>query len=176
MNIPGRTIEVGVTRVPTAPLPLSADPTALLTDKDRLLPLLQSMSREALYSLAGWCEAEADRRIQGQLVDVMRALFHVEPEGAPVAKVEFVTNPNYEDGMYWDDETVYLHDADGHVTEFADFTEGTEGEDPAYAALDEEFRDLLADYSRQDRPADGAHLIVDLRSGAFTESSRYSLV
>lgn len=173
------TITVGATR---APLPLTTpppavDPAALLTDKEGMLPLLKAMSREALYALSGWCEIEADSRIQGQLVDVMRALFHTGPGEVPVTKVEFVTNPNYDDGVYWDDETVYLHDANGDVTEFADFTDGQESdEDPQYAALDEEFSDLLADYSRQDHPVHGTHLIVDLVSGDFDESSAYSLV
>lgn len=143
---------------------------SLLADKDRLRPLLQAMTREALYDLAGWCETEADSRIEGELLNVLRAL--VAPE--PVARIEFVTNPNYDDGVYWDDETIYLHRADGTVEPFGFPEDGDAGYEE-FTEADKRFRDLLADFSRQDPPVHGAHLIVDLVSGTFTESSHYSL-
>ncbi|MEU5900398.1 hypothetical protein [Streptomyces venezuelae] len=132
------------------------------------MPVLQTMDREALYDLAGWCETEADSRIMGELLDALRVLTATEP----VARIEFVTDPNYDDGVYWDDEVFYLHRADGTVEPFV-FPEDS---DAGYEEADERFRELLADYSRQDPPIHGAHLIVDLVSGEFSESGRYSLI
>ncbi|MFJ4342629.1 hypothetical protein [Streptomyces sp. NPDC088915] len=144
---------------------------SLLTDKDRLLPLLRGMDREALYALAGWCAGEADSRVKDELLGVLRALTTHDT----VVRIEFVTTPNYEDGVYWSDETIYLHHEDGTVDPF-DFPEEGEAGYEVFAEADERFRDLLAEYSRLDRPVHGAHLIVDLASGDFTESSPYALI
>ncbi|MFI1769096.1 hypothetical protein ACH41H_44690 [Streptomyces sp. NPDC020800] len=162
------TINVGVT---AAPIPLAAQPTpvdlaALLTDEDRMLPLLQAVSGKTLDNLIGWCSQEHIRRTQTQLLASLRAL--VDPE--KVARIEFVTyDPDTGSGPHWEEETFYLHHKDGGVTpmEFPD------EEDAGY----EEFKDAcgrvvdhLEDYSRLAPPRDGARLTVNLASGEFDVS------
>ncbi|MET9528186.1 hypothetical protein [Streptomyces coeruleorubidus] len=150
---------------------------AFFADKERVLAMVAHWSRDELYTLGNVLMGEGDRRINGELLEVLRAMFASEREESPARKVEFVTDPNYNDGVFWSEDTVYLHDADGSVSPFSDFAEeGEEGVDPAYAALDERFRDLLADYSRSDHPNDGDHLVVDLVTGEFDRSGKWSLV
>ncbi|WP_219852905.1 hypothetical protein, partial [Streptomyces solincola] len=174
---------------PAAPEPAAAprlDPSAstvtqvrldaaFFADAERVRALVAHWSRDELYTLGNALVGEGDRRIKGELLEVLRALF-VEGEESPAARVEFVTDPNYDEGVFWSEDTVYLHDADGTVTPFSDFSEeGEEGADPEYAALDERFRDLLADYSRADWPSHGDHLVVDLTTGEFERSGKWSL-
>lgn len=203
MNLYGNadTIEVGTTRTP-APAPFPAAPgsvvthagvtgagiapapelvprldPALFANLDTVRAMVAHWSRDELYTLGNALMSQGDRRIAGQLVDVMRALLapQLGDSQAPLVAVEFVTNPNYDDGVYWDDTAVWLHYADG--TESPCEFHGDDGgaEDPEYVALDEGFRELLADYSRTDRPEHGAHLIVTLATGEFEVSGRYSL-
>lgn len=181
MNLrPGDSIEVGVTRAPTVPEPAVAprlDPSAtavtqirldaaFFTDPERVRAMVAHWSRDDLYTLGNTLMGEGDQRIDAELLEVLRALFASEREEPPASKVEFVTNPNYDEGVFWGEETVYLHDADGTVTPFSDFTD---------ASLDERFRDLLADYSRSDWPSHGDHLVVDLSTGEFERSGKWAL-
>ncbi|MGW0757107.1 hypothetical protein ACWD1Y_11565 [Streptomyces sp. NPDC002814] len=160
----------------TPPPPPRLD-AAFFADKERVLAMVGHWSRDELYTLGNVLMGEGDRRIEGELLEVLRALFASEKEESPAAKVEFVTDANYTDGVYWSDSTVYLHDADGSVSPFSDFAEeGEDGADPDYAALDERFRGLLADYSRSDHPNDGDHLVVNLGTGEFDRSGKWSLV
>ena len=157
-----------------APAP-RLDP-AFFADRDAVLAMVARWTRDELYALGNVLMGEGDRRIEGQLLDVLRALCaQMRNETEPsVVRVEFVTDANYDDGVFWEDETIYLHRADGSVGLF-DFEED-DGEDPEFTALDEGFRDLLADYSRTDHPQHGAHLIVDLTTGVFEVSGPHCLV
>lgn len=193
MNLyPATSIEVGTTRAiaPAGPEPAVAprlDPSASAVTQVRLdaaffaepeavRAMVAHWSRDELYTLGNALMGEADRRIDAELLEVLRGLFASEREESRASRVEFVTDPNYEEGVFWCEKTVYLHDADGTVTPFSDFTEeDEEGADPASAALDERFRNLLADYSRSDWPSHGDHLVVDLSSGKFERTGHWSL-
>ncbi|MEU0857481.1 hypothetical protein ABZ352_18860 [Streptomyces griseofuscus] len=147
-----------------------------LADTDAVRQVIAHWTQAQVSALASVLLAESGKRRESQFVDVLRALFFVHPaEGAPVVRVEFVTNADYEDGVYWDEDTVYLHHADGTVAEFGDFT-GPEDEDAEYAALDDMFRELLTDIAAEDRPQHGDHLIVDLATGQFEQTGRDCLV
>lgn len=172
---PGSVVTLAdVATISTPPLPrLDA---AFFADAERVRALVAHWSRDELYTLGNALVGEGDRRIEGELLEVLRALFASEREETPAAKVEFVTDPNYDEGVFWSEDTVYLHDADGTVSPFSDFAEeDEEGVDPEYAALDERFRELLADYARADWPSHGDHLVVDLTTGQFERSGKWSL-
>ncbi|MGW7090020.1 hypothetical protein ACWGH2_41925 [Streptomyces sp. NPDC054871] len=174
MNLPGDTIDVGTTRTPTlAPYASGGitsarlDP-AFLADRERLRPLVKEWSREELYAVANLLFNEGDGRIEPELTTALRALMAYAPNDsdARVVSVQFGTDAGYEEGVYWSDESLWLHRADGSVIEF-EFPEEPEATEE-FTALDGRFRDLLADYSRTDHPADGARLAVELESGTFT--------
>ena len=48
-------------------------------------------------------------------------------------------------------------------------------QDDGWRAKDERYRALLDDYSRSDHPADGDHLVVDLATGEFEHTGKWSL-
>ncbi|MBV1940823.1 hypothetical protein KUF83_30275 [Streptomyces sp. BV286] len=148
---------------------------------ERVLPMVRHWTRDDLYTLGNALMAEGDRRIPGELVAVLRALVAADPdipEPETPTHVEFVTNPNYDDGVFWDDETVYVHIAGCDDPVLIGFTAEDDGSPEAAEglALEERFRALLADYSRTDPPAHGAHLVVDLSTGEFEHSGKWSLL
>ncbi|AWI32632.1 hypothetical protein [Streptomyces tirandamycinicus] len=174
----GDTIDVGTTRGPVGYAPggiVSAhlDP-GFLTDRERVLPLLTSWTREQLYALADIVIGEADSRTEGELLRLLRDIGAGEPGSPRVTHIEFVTTSNYEDGVYWDDSTVYVH-IDGHDEPVPVDFENPD-DDPVQTARDGKFRTLLADYSRAAPPADGAHLVVNLATGEFDVSGKWALV
>ncbi|MFE1270570.1 hypothetical protein [Streptomyces sp. NPDC058758] len=164
MNI--HTIEVGVTRAPAVLLPAAVDPAALLTDEERLRALLRVMSSKSVYDCISWCTEELTGRTRAALLAALRAL--VDPED--VARVEFVTYDGDDgNGPHWQQERFYLHRKDGTVARM-EYPEV--GEDDAFEDAYGRYVDLLDEYSALRPPLDGAHLIVDLTSGRFEESSR----
>ncbi|MEV1040517.1 hypothetical protein AB0J01_28285 [Streptomyces sp. NPDC050204] len=74
--------------------------------------------------------------------------------------------------MLWDAEQIYLHRANGMVEPY-DWPEDHHV-DVEWQAKSERYEDLLRDYSRAHPPAGGAHLIVDLESGVFDVSGKWS--
>lgn len=138
---------------------------AWFADAALLRTRVATWSSAELYDLAALLSEAADERVEGELLGVLREIFG-RLDAPPVITVEFVTNPNYDDGVYWSDEPVYLHFAGGAVLAW----EPPEADDEAFDTLDERFRDLLADYSRLNRPVHNEHLLVDLASGAFDRS------
>ncbi|MFD9248313.1 hypothetical protein [Streptomyces bottropensis] len=156
-----------------SPPPVPRLDATFFADKERVLAMTAHWSRDELYALGNALMGEGDRRIEPELLAVLRDMCPPNPddEDSPT-HVEFVTNANYDDGMYWDDESVYVH-INGEAAPI-DFE--NPDDDAELAAQDERFRDLLADYSRSDPPADGAHLIVDLATGEFERSGKWSLV
>ncbi|MBV9025909.1 MAG: hypothetical protein JO362_19455 [Streptomycetaceae bacterium] len=153
------------------PAPLAPSPplSVLLTDEEATAPLLNALTVDQLYDLIGWCEQRAGVTLEAQLKEKLPRLLHeagatlyVKGEAdteSPALRVELVTDPNYEDGVYWDD-TVYFHHGDTTVTD-VDF-EGTE------------IGDALADYSRLDRPVHGSNLFIDLATGEISAGSRWA--
>ncbi|MFF4205523.1 hypothetical protein ACFYZ8_33295 [Streptomyces sp. NPDC001668] len=147
---------------------------AFFADRQRVAAMVAHWSRDDLYRLGNTLVGEGDRRIEGELLEVLRTMCAREPGQPPVTRVEFVTDANYDDQVYWDDEAVYLHDQSGGEPVPFDFEALEEGSEQA--ALDERFRDLLADYARSYPPGDGDHLVVNLATGAFEHSGKWSLV
>ncbi|MGC4950976.1 hypothetical protein ACLQ2N_32895 [Streptomyces sp. DT224] len=147
-------------------------------DLETVRAMVAHWTRDQLYRLGNVLTATADQRIPGQLVDVMRALYHEQPGTvqSPIVRVEFVTNANYDDGVYWDEDTVCHHRADGTVTEAWESPSCAETPEAAEEALWDGFVELLADYSRTAHPQHGDHLIVDLVTGEFDHSGKWSLV
>ncbi|MFF2374991.1 hypothetical protein ACFVUW_11475 [Streptomyces xiamenensis] len=129
-----------------------------------------------LTAAADALTAECARRREAMFVDVPRALLFVpQAEGCPVVRVEFVTDSPSENGTYWDESQAYLHDEDGAVHEFEDFTEfGEKDAEPVYRLLDDAFRKLLTDIAADTPPQPGDHLIVDLETGRFERSGKWA--
>ncbi|WP_433860221.1 hypothetical protein [Streptomyces kronopolitis] len=171
MNLPGDTIDVGTTRMPTparyAPGVITfarLDPV-FLADEEHVLPLVKDWTREELYAVAALFSREGGRRDDAELLALLREWNPTWEGSEPDAvKAEFVTDSNG-GSVRWAEESYYIHRADGSVDEF-EFPE--EGEDDEFAEQDERFTDLLATRSGVDRPVHGAHLFVDLRTGVFT--------
>ncbi|MEU6632894.1 hypothetical protein ABZ905_32110 [Streptomyces parvus] len=136
-----------------------------LTDPERVLPLIGTWTLDALDAVSVLFREELERREKAELVEVLRAIA-VRIPGLPVVAVKLATNPNYEEGVYWADTTLWLHHQDGAETEYLLPDEVGPTED--FEALVERFRDLLADYSRADHPLDGASLVFEVESGTFT--------
>ncbi|MGA5411635.1 hypothetical protein ACPCSC_30810 [Streptomyces lavendulocolor] len=188
MNLyPGDTIEVGVTRAPSSapavvpPPPASEGPGLAAVvemlraaSKADLMPLFTSWPRDELYALGHVVWGEADGRVEGELLEELRWL--CEP-GSPddperVVKAEFVTT-TYENGVFWKDSEIFLHHVDGSVVPY-EWPED-DHRDPEWAERRERYQDLLADYSQILGVDDGAHLIVNLATGEFDRSGRWSL-
>ncbi|KIF05164.1 hypothetical protein PL81_14625 [Streptomyces sp. RSD-27] len=196
---PTGTIEVGVTRLPHVAGPAAGPDTApgldaaVLADPDTLRALVGHWSMDELYTVGNLLMGEGERLGAAELVEILRWLFlpapdatgpdlsdvPKEPQDAAVVKVEFVTGSPYEDGVFWADEEIYLHHDNGHVSESeVGPPEGVSDDDPFYAEWEEKIRryeDLLADYARANPPNAGDHLIVDLTTGEFDQSGRWSL-
>lgn len=204
MNLyPGDSIEVGATRTSAAaalpiapvtitvpklapntvvtstacsverPAPMRLDP-ADFTDAQAVRAAVAGWCREDLFALGSVFMAEGDRLTERDLVALLRWL--CEPGGpddpeSPVERVEFVTQA-YDDGVTWDDETIHFHRADGTVEEY-EWPEDYHL-DADWQEKQERYVELLHDYSRATPPADGAHLIVDLRTGEFDISGKWS--
>ncbi|MEY9840629.1 hypothetical protein [Streptacidiphilus sp. EB103A] len=136
-----------------------------LTDKATMADLLDQMTVEQLHDLMDWCETRANASIRATILAELPRLLSEEGaalfrDGAtdtesPALAVEFVTDPNYDDAVYWAD-TVYFHHADGTVTD-VEFN-GTK------------IGDLLTDYSALDFPVHGSHLFIDLVTGTFSDT------
>jgi hypothetical protein len=144
-------------------------------DPDRALALVTHWTQDQLYALANVLMGEGDRRGKAELLELLRSLCEPGGENAPepcAVKVEFVTH-TYENGVFWHDEEIFIHRADG-VVEPYEWPEDYH-QDKAWQAKDERYRALLEDYSRSDPPADGDHLIVDLATGEFDHSRKWSL-
>ncbi|MGW7196172.1 hypothetical protein [Streptomyces chryseus] len=160
-----------------APVPEPRLDAALFTDPEAVRLMVAHWTREQLYGLGRTLMEAGDRRADGQLVDVLRALFapQLSDTDAPLVAVEFITDTNTGNlGPVWDDATVWLRYADGTECRF-EFTADDEGEDdPEYVALDEGFRDLLALRSEADRPQSGERLIVTLPVGDFNVLGTYN--
>ncbi|MFI9052455.1 hypothetical protein [Streptomyces sp. NPDC053427] len=177
MNLPGDTIDVGTTRMPTparyAPGGITfarLDPV-FLADEEHVLPLVKEWTREELYAVAALFSREAGRRDDAELLALLREWNPTWEGPEPDAvKAEFVTDPNG-GGVRWAEESYYVHRADGSVGEF----EFPEDEDDEFAEQDERFRALLAARSDADQPLHGAHLFVDLATGVFTVEGPNSL-
>lgn len=104
---------------------------AALTDSDTLRALVGHWSMDELYTVGNLLMGEGERLGAVELMEILRWLFlpapgatgpdlrdvPKEPQDAPVVKVEFVTDSPYEDGVFWANEEVYLHHANGHVSE-----------------------------------------------------------
>ncbi|MQS17268.1 hypothetical protein F7Q99_35095 [Streptomyces kaniharaensis] len=137
---------------------------AMLT-KEQMSSLLPQLARDELYELGNWLRDAADDRLEQELLQVLRAMCARCPDqaGGTAASVEFVTNANYSDGVYWDEETLWLHGTDGREWQY----EAPEQQDDSADALDARFRDLLAAYSRLDRPKHNSNLTVNLSTGTF---------
>ncbi|MFD4933346.1 hypothetical protein [Streptomyces virginiae] len=166
---------------------------AALADPDTLRALVGHWSMDELYTVGNLLMGEGDRRGAEELVDILRWMFlpdrdatgpdlrdvPKEPQDTSVVKVEFVTDSPHEDGVFWAAEEVYLHHANGDVSETETGPpEGVTDDDPFYAEWEEKVRryeDLLADYARANTPSEGDHLIVDLTTGEFNQSGRWSL-
>ncbi|MFJ5142980.1 hypothetical protein [Streptomyces sp. NPDC088707] len=190
MNLyPGPSIDVGVTRTPQ-PAPAAPQPAAVqglvfgssatgptvrldadfFADRERVLALTARWSRDELYALGNVLVGEGDRRIEGELLELLRDE-HAGPPGSPrVTHVEFVTDNDYPEGVYWHDRAIYVH-VSGHVEPHrVDYDDLTQEQAVQYRKL----RDLLADYSRADRPSHGDHLVVDLGTGEFERSGKWA--
>jgi len=155
---------------PAARVPdITVEPDTLLTramlSKEQMSTLLPQLTRDELYELGNWLRDTADERIEQELLQVLRAMCSrcPSPAGDQATSIEFVTNPNYPEGVYWDEETFWLHGADGQDWQY----EEPEQRDDSTTALDIQFRDLLADYSRIDRPEHNSNLTVNLPTGTF---------
>ena len=159
------TPRVGDTLRVVVPAPSERLNAAHFADEAAAAAMVRHWSRAELYALGNVLFTEADRRIEGELLEVLRIVCAGQDEG-PVAQVEFVTNPNYEDGIYWDEHTIWLHIAGRQEPVQLDI-DGT-------SELEQQFCQLMADYSCADRPENGAHLVVDLGAGTFTVSGKWS--
>jgi hypothetical protein len=136
---------------------------ASLTDERAMAPLLAALTVDQLYDLIGWCEHVARPALEAELKEKLPRLLReaastlyadaVADTESLAVRVECVTNPNYDDGVYWDD-TVYVHHLDGTVT--------------PVAFDDTEIGNALADYSRLEQPVHGSNLFIDLVTGAFS--------
>lgn len=205
MNLyPGEHIDVGVSRLPSpASVPESAvSPRSSLrvgddvtlahiatvavppprldaeffADPERVLSTVAHWTQDQLYTLANVLMAEGDRRGKAELLELLRWLCVAggsEDPAPPGTKVEFVTQ-DFEGGVFWNDEEIFIHRPDGTVESY-EWPEDADTDDE-WSAKDERFRALLADYSRSDHPADGDHLVVDLTSGEFEHSGKWSLI
>ncbi|MER7761541.1 hypothetical protein [Streptomyces sp. NPDC097619] len=180
MNIPGETIEVGVTRTATAdttPLPAPRLDAAAFTDRESLLPQVGHWSRDDLYAVANTFLAAGDRLLTAELLDLLRWLCGPAIEAAAAAEepavvgVEFVTRTT-DEGVFWAADDLGLHRADGTVKDY----EWPNDENAEWQAKADRYEGLLADYSRSDPPTEGAHLIVTLATGEFTVTAKWSTV
>ncbi|WP_030372411.1 hypothetical protein [Streptomyces rimosus] len=192
-------IEIGVTRTPAAAVPAPRTALAAVTEpasgtvvtladggitSARLAPTSFAVPDDIRQATAHWSleqvtaaasafRAEAIRRRESQFVDVLRALFFVPPaEAPPVARVEFVTDGPFANGVFWDESRVYLHHEDGSVAPFEDSPDADE--DDEYAALDEVFREMLTDIAADNPPQHGDRLVVDLATGEFERSGKWA--
>lgn len=141
-------------------------------DPDRALAMVAHWTPDQLYALANVLMGEGDRRGKAELLELLRWLCEPggpdAPEQRPV-KIEFVTQ-TYEDGVFWHDEEIFIHRADGTVQPY-EWPEGAhEGDE--WRPKVERYQALLADYSRSDHPADGDHLVVDLATGEFEHTGK----
>ncbi|MFE1289700.1 hypothetical protein [Streptomyces sp. NPDC058751] len=143
-------------------------------DPNRILPMVADWTQDQLYMLANMFMGEGDRRGTAELLELLRWL--CEPGGPDDAtphavKVEFVTQ-TYDNGVFWHDEEIFLHCTDGTVEPY-EWPEDHH-QDDEWRAKDERYTALLADYSRANPPSDGDHLIVDLITGKFEHTSKWS--
>lgn len=171
-HVPGDVVML--TAPPLAQPPVPRLDAAFFADPERVRAMVAHWSRNELYMVGNVLIGEGDRLIEDELLAVLRTMCAREPGEPSVTHVEFVTNPNYDDQVYWDDESVYLRikGRDEPVPiEFADVQDGSQE-----AALDARFCALLADYARSDPPNHGDHLVVNLATGAFERSGKWSLV
>lgn len=145
-------------------------------DPGRALAMVAHWTQDQLYVLANALMDEGDRRGKAELLELLRWLCKPggpdDPEPRAV-KVEFVTDA-YEDGVYWHDDEIFIHRADGTVEPY-EWPEDDHQDDDWRAKADR-YRALLADYSRSDHPAGGDHLVVDLSTGEFEHTGKWSLV
>lgn len=160
------TSETGVTHVLAAP---GLDASAL-TDPAHVRAMVAGWSRDDLYALGSLLTAEGDRHTERELLQLLRWLCEPREHESPTVNVEFVTYA-YDDGVVWDDDTLYLHRADGTIEPY-DWPEDHHT-DPTWEAKAGRYAELLQDYSSAHPPADGEHLIVDLATGAFDVSGKW---
>lgn len=166
------TINAPADAAPAAPPRLNAE---LFADEPATLAMVKHWTMDQLFTIGNMLLGEGDRRGAQELVEIMRDLFARPSENpdSPVVKIEFVTGSPYEDGVFWDDNEICLHRADGEVEAFY-WPE--EPRDASWEATVIRYADLLADYSRADHPQEGDHLVVDLFSGEFSHTGKWSLI
>lgn len=142
----------------------------VITDKNAVVAMFGHWPRHAQSQLSSALAGLAAQTAQNELLHTLRTLCAPGPHESksPVAKVEFVTDSDYSDQVYWSPE-VYLHHADGSVEQF-------EWPDETSDAEADTFEDLVAEFSRLDPPEEDAHLIVTLASGEFNVSGKWSIV
>ncbi|MFF9192594.1 hypothetical protein [Streptomyces rochei] len=143
-------------------------------DPEHVLPMVAHWTQDQLYAVANLLLDEGDQRGKAELLELLRWLCEPSSPDNPqrAVKVEFVTQ-TYENGVFWHDEEIFLHRADG-VVEPYEWPEDHH-QDDEWKAKDERYQALLADYSRAVPPADGDHLIIDLITGEFDHSGKWSL-
>ncbi|WP_167163111.1 hypothetical protein [Streptomyces sp. MBT27] len=175
MNLPGNSIDVGVTRIPAPaagvgpgaePVLTAASLAALLTAEERLTPLAEQISRDDLMAGARLLLAAAGHSVEARLLALLReATTRPLPAGgSPIVSAEFITTGNGDDAT-WEPFDVYLKRADGTEITFEALQDAApEG---AYDEFDDEFSDLLALYAEMDPPAHNSNLEIDLVTGEF---------
>ena len=164
---PGRLVTPAhIAGLQAEPAPPRLD-AAFMADQGAAMAMVGHWTQAQLYAVAAVLRGEADRRLEGQLLDVMRALFHRAPHDreTTVISVEFHTDSNDEAGVGWDDQVLHLHCANGSVARFA--FDADECDDEEFADLFEGFQDLLAAYTRTGRPEHNANLMATLTTGTF---------
>lgn len=134
---------------------------AMLT-KERMSPVLPLLTRDELYELSHWLRDAADARVEQELLQVLRAMCAGQA-GGTAASVEFITSTDDPEGVCWDEETFWLQGTDGHEWQY----EHPEQLDDPATEPDARFRNLLALYSRLDRPKHNSNLTVNLSTGTF---------
>ncbi|MFI6112749.1 hypothetical protein [Kitasatospora sp. NPDC051164] len=123
------------------------------------------MTRDELYELGTWLRDAAEHRLEQELLQVLRAMCARCPgqAGGAAVSVEFVTSSDGPEGVCWDEETLWLQGADGQEWQY----EAPEQPDDTPPELDARFRNLLALYSRLNRPKHNSNLTVNLSTGTF---------
>ncbi|MFI0742448.1 hypothetical protein ACH4PU_30880 [Streptomyces sp. NPDC021100] len=174
-SLPDDAAQDGAAFVPGRPLTLaSPDPSftivarldpSLISDSETARAVFADWSRDQLYALVGILMDEGNKRNEKELLELLRWLCESHPEAV---KVEFVTE-EYEDGVFWDD-TFYVHRANGTVVRY----EWPEETDQEWEERADQYIARLSDYTMP--PVHGAHLTVDLATGEFDISGKWSLV
>ncbi|MFF0754475.1 hypothetical protein [Streptomyces sp. NPDC004267] len=192
MNLyPGHSIDVGVTRTP-APAPAALQPAVVqglvfgpsatgptvrldadfFANRERTLALVAHWTRDELYAVGNLFVEEGDRRVEADLLRLLRDEY-AGPTGSPrVTHIEFETTSE-PDGVYWSHRTAYAHLAGRPAPVEVDLADpdDCEGAEAVRARL---FQKLLATYSSINRPQHGDNLTVDLTTGTFEHSGKWA--